>query len=41
MNPVNLSRVIMGTIILVGLLFYKPVAYVTAAMMIVAGLIGV
>jgi hypothetical protein len=40
MNPVNISRIIMGAVILAGLLFFKPVAYVAASMMIIAGLTG-
>jgi hypothetical protein len=38
MSPVNISRIIMGTVILSGLLFFKPAAYVAASMMIIAGL---
>ena len=40
MNPVNLSRITMGAVILVGLFFFKPAAYLAAAMMIVSGLVG-
>jgi hypothetical protein len=38
MSPVNISRIIMGAVILAGLLFFKPAAYVVASMMIIAGL---
>ncbi len=41
MNPTNISRVMMGSVIIGGLLFYLPVAYFAAAMMIIAGLTGV
>ena len=40
MSSVNLTRLIMGVLILIGLLFFKPLAYFVAAMMIVAGLTG-
>jgi len=40
MNASNLSRAAMGSAILGGLVFYAPVAYFAAAMMVVAGLTG-
>jgi len=40
MNPLNLTRVVMGVIILGGLVFYTPLAYATAGMMVIAGLTG-
>jgi hypothetical protein len=40
MTPVNLSRVIMGTVIMTGLFFYEPVAYVASGAMILSGLAG-
>lgn len=40
MTSVGLTRITMGAIIILGLLFYKPLAYLTAGMMILAGLTG-
>jgi len=41
MKALNLTRIVMGTIVIVGLLFFKPLAYFAAAMMIFAGLTGI
>lgn len=41
MKSLNLTRVTMGVIVIVGLLFFKPLAYFVGAMMIFAGLTGV
>jgi len=38
MRFLNLTRIVMGIIVIVGLLFFKPLAYFAAAMMIFAGL---
>ncbi len=40
MTAVNLSRVTMGAVIMTGLFFYEPVAYVASAAMILSGLTG-
>ncbi len=40
MNAVSLSRVTMGTVIMAGLFFYEPVAYVASGAMILSGLTG-
>lgn len=40
MKAVNLSRTIMGAVIITGLFFYQPVAYVASAAMILSGLTG-
>ncbi|SPQ01092.1 hypothetical protein NBG4_420016 [Candidatus Sulfobium mesophilum] len=40
MKAVNLSRTIMGAVIMTGLFFYQPVAYVASAAMILSGLTG-
>ncbi|HSB31850.1 MAG TPA: hypothetical protein VLD55_09625 [Candidatus Sulfobium mesophilum] len=40
MKAVNLSRTIMGAVIMTGLFFYLPVAYVASAAMILSGLTG-
>lgn len=41
MKVVNLIRIINGVLILVGLLFFKPLAYFVGIMMIFAGLSGI
>ena len=41
MKPINLTRLSMGIIVLVGLLVFKPLAYFAAVMMIFAGLTGI
>jgi len=41
MKSLNLTRIVMGIIVFVGLLFFKPLAYFAAVMMIFAGLTGV
>ena len=41
MKSLNLTRTVMGIIVIAGLLFFKPLAYFAAAMMIFAGLTGV
>lgn len=41
MKSLNLTRIVMGIIVFVGLLFFKPLAYFAAAMMIFAGLTGI
>ena len=41
MKSLNLTRIAMGTIVIAGLLFFKPLAYFAAAMMIFAGLTGI
>ncbi len=41
MKSLSLTRVVMGIIVLVGLLFFRPLAYFAAAMMIFAGLTGI
>ncbi len=40
MKAVNLSRTIMGAVIMSGLFFYEPVAYVASGAMILSGLTG-
>ncbi len=40
MKSLNLARIVMGMIVIVGLLFFKPLAYFAGAMMIFAGLTG-
>ncbi len=40
MSPISLTRITNGILILTGVLFFKPLAYFVAAMMIVAGLTG-
>ncbi len=40
MSPISLTRITNGILILIGLLFFKPLAYFVAVMMIVAGLTG-
>lgn len=40
-RSLNLTRLTMGIIVIVGLLFFKPLAYFAGAMMIFAGLTGV
>ncbi len=41
MSSINLTRLTIGILILVGLLFFKPLAYFVGIMMIFAGLTGV
>lgn len=41
MSSLNLTRIINGILILVGLLFFKPLAYFVGIMMIFAGLTGI
>ena len=41
MSSVNLVRLTIGILIIIGLLFFKPLAYLVGIMMIVAGLTGV
>lgn len=41
MRSLNLTRIVMGIIVIVGLLFFKPLAYFAGAMMVFAGLTGV
>ena len=41
MKSLNLTRIVMGIIVIAGLLFFKPLAYFAGAMMIFAGLTGV
>ena len=40
MKPVNLTRVTMGVLVIVGLLLFRPLTYFVGAMMIFAGLTG-
>ncbi len=40
MKSLNLTRIVMGIIVIVGLVFFKPLAYFAGAMMIFAGLTG-
>lgn len=41
MRSVNLTRITMGILIIVGLLFFTPLAYFVGIMMIFSGLTGV
>lgn len=41
MRSLNLTRIVMGIIVIAGLLFFKALAYFAGAMMIFAGLMGV
>ncbi len=41
MKSLNLTRITMGIIVIAGLLFFKPLAYFAAGMMIFAGLTGI
>ncbi len=41
MSSIKLTRLIMGILILIGLLFFKPLAYFIGIMMIFAGLTGI
>ncbi len=41
MSSIKLTRLIIGILILVGLLFFKPLAYFVGIMMIFAGLTGI
>ncbi len=41
MSSIKLTRLTMGILILVGLLFFKPLAYFVGIMMIFAGLTGI
>ncbi len=38
MKAMNIVRLVNGTLLLIGLLYFKPLAYFIAAMMILAGL---
>ncbi len=40
MKAVDLSRTTMGAVIMSGLFFYEPLAYVASGAMILAGLTG-
>ncbi len=40
MTAVSISRVIMGTATIAGLIFYEPLAYVVSGAMILSGLTG-
>ena len=40
MSSVSLTRITNGILILIGVLFFKPLVYFVAIMMIVAGLTG-
>ena len=40
MLPMSLTRIANGILILIGISFFKPLVYVVAIMMIVAGLTG-
>ncbi len=40
MNSLRCTRITMGAVLLIGLLFWKPLAYFVAIMLIVAGVIG-
>ena len=41
MRSVNLVRLTIGILILIGLIFFKPLAYFVGIMMIFAGLTGI
>lgn len=41
MPTLNLVRIINGVLILIGLLFFKPLAYFVGIMMIFSGLTGI
>jgi len=41
MKPINITRITMGVVVLVGLVVFQPLAYLAAAMMIFAGLTGI
>ena len=41
MSSLNLTRIINGIVILIGLLFFKPLAYFVGIMMIFAGFTGI
>lgn len=41
MKPLNLTRIVMGGIVLIGLLVWRPLAYFAGGMMILSGLVGV
>ncbi|MBI4146467.1 hypothetical protein HY489_03970 [Candidatus Woesearchaeota archaeon] len=38
MRPLNITRLVNGGLLVLGLLFFKPLAYFVAVMMIIAGL---
>lgn len=40
MSTISLTRITNGILILIGILFFKPLVYFVAVMMIVAGLTG-
>jgi len=41
MSSIKLTRLTMGILIIIGLLFFKPLAYFVGIMMIFAGLTGI
>ena len=41
MKHINLTRITIGVMIILGLLFFKPLAYFAGIMMIFAGLTGI
>lgn len=41
MKPLNLTRLTVGIMVIVGLLFFKPLTYFAGAMMIFAGVTGI
>ncbi len=41
MKPINPTRITIGVLIILGLLFFKPLAYFVGIMMIFAGLTGI
>lgn len=41
MRSINLTRLTIGILIIIGLLFFKPLAYVIGIMMIFSGLTGI
>jgi uncharacterized membrane protein YphA (DoxX/SURF4 family) len=40
MSCLNITRILNGILLIIGLLFFKPLAYFIAVMMIIAGLTG-
>ena len=41
MSSIRLTRITIGILILIGLLFFKPLAYLAGIMMIFSGLTGI
>ncbi len=41
MSSIRLTRLSMGILILIGLIFFKPLAYFAGIMMVFAGLTGI